>query len=338
MKKNKDEKIDFVVTYLDGTDPDWLKEKAKYSHESDDLLGNDEARFRNMDNFEYWFRAVERYAPWVNKIHVVTYGHLPSWLNTAHPKLQIVKHTDYMAQNYLPTFNSNALEINMDKIPDLSERFVNFNDDLFLNAPVSPDDFFKQDLPVLQSMATPILPSEAFNVILFNNILALNELPTDKKKLFQLKNYSLRNGLFVVAANLLMVPIFLYMKKFLGYRPDHLAQPFTKKIVRELRELAPQYFEAISESRFRDLDLPNIWFVLDYMRATGQFVPHNSFKFGQLIQMAPKTNYTKLFASRLKILCINDGSSQTLPDFKGEKERLNHALQEKFPQKSEFEK
>ena len=56
------EKIDFVVTYLDSTDEDWIKQKAQYSGESIEKALNSEARFRNMDNFQYWFRAVEKYA------------------------------------------------------------------------------------------------------------------------------------------------------------------------------------------------------------------------------------------------------------------------------------
>ena len=151
-----DEKIDFIVTYLDSEDTDWIKAKAE--NDGSDVVEalNSAARYRNLDNFQYWFRSVERYAPWVNKIHLVTWGHVPEWLNTAHPKLNIINHEDYIPEKYLPTFNSNVIELNYDRIDNLAEQFVNFNDDMFLNADTKPSDFFVNGLPKLQMMYMPI--------------------------------------------------------------------------------------------------------------------------------------------------------------------------------------
>lgn len=329
------EKIDFVVTYLDSTDMEWQKERAYHSGEDFDASLNNEARYRNMDNFQYWFRAVEKYAPWVNKIHLVTYGHIPEWLNVNHPKLNIVKHEDFIPEEYLPTFNSNVLELNLDRISGISKQFVNFNDDLFLNSEVKKDDFFKKNKSVLQIMHTPILPSEEFNVFLFNNILTLNNMKAFPKKLFQWKSFSINNGIFAVAANLLMLPVLLYMKKFIGFRPDHLAQPFTQEIFEEVRILAPEAIDRACISKFRNKESINIWFVLDYIRATGQFHPHNSFRFGCLSSMGKDTDYEKILNSKFKMVCFNDNIDM---DYESEKERLNQALEKKFPQKSLFEK
>lgn len=329
------EKIDFVVTYLDSRDKEWQADRAKYSGKSLDETLNDESRFRNMDNFHYWFRAVEKYAPWVNKIHLVTYGHVPDWLNVEHPKINIVNHKDFIEDKYLPTFNSNVIELNMDRIDGISEKFVNFNDDSFLNNEVQPNDFFNKGLPVLQAMHTPILPSESFNVVLFNNILALNNINCSKKSLFQWKNFSIKNGIFAVAANLLMLPILLYMKKFVGYRPDHLAQPFTKTIYKEVKNMASESINQAYSSKFRSKESISIWFILDYIRATGQFHPHNSFKFGGLFPMGKNTDYQQILNSKKKIVCFNDGIDI---DFELEKDRLNEALEKKYFKKSEFEK
>ena len=81
------DKIDFVVTWVDGSDPIWQKVKNQYSAEGADTRVT---RYRDWDQLKYWFRAVEKYAPWVNKVHFVTFGHLPQWLNTDNPKLNIV--------------------------------------------------------------------------------------------------------------------------------------------------------------------------------------------------------------------------------------------------------
>jgi hypothetical protein len=50
----------------------------------------------------------------------------------------------------LPTFNSLAIESMIWRIPGLAERFVYFNDDVFLTAPLCPDDVFRGDAPVLR--------------------------------------------------------------------------------------------------------------------------------------------------------------------------------------------
>ena len=126
------DKIDFVMIWVDGNDPEWRKEKDKYSNKVDNNTDNREARFRDWDNLQYWFRGVEKFAPWVNKIHFVTCGHLPKWLNTENPKLNIVKHKDFIPEKYLPTFNSHTIELNLHRIKGLAENFVYFNDDLFI--------------------------------------------------------------------------------------------------------------------------------------------------------------------------------------------------------------
>ena len=140
--------IDFVIAWVDGNDSDWLKEKAKYEPNIDKSTDNTDARYRDWDNLRYWFRAVEKYAPWVRKIHFLTWGHIPSWLDTNNPKLHIVNHKDYIPKEYLPTFNSHTIELNMHRIKGLSEQFVYFNDDMFLTKNVSEDDFFKNGLPL----------------------------------------------------------------------------------------------------------------------------------------------------------------------------------------------
>ena len=87
--------IDFVVLWVDGSDPVWQAEKAKYQGKTLDD-SNAVNRFRDWGLMPYWFRAVERFAPWVRKIHFVTCGHVPAFLNLAHPKLHHVKHADFL--------------------------------------------------------------------------------------------------------------------------------------------------------------------------------------------------------------------------------------------------
>ena len=86
--------IDIVVPWVDGNDPAWRAERSQYRPDQNSDGGD--SRYREWGLFQYWFRGIEMYAPWVRKVHLITWGHLPAWLNTDHPKLHIVNHRDYM--------------------------------------------------------------------------------------------------------------------------------------------------------------------------------------------------------------------------------------------------
>ena len=121
------DKIDFVIIWVDGNDPKWLKEKNKYIKLDGDKTKN---RFRDWKNLQYIFRGIEQFMPWVNKIFFITWGHLPKWLNINSKKIEIVNHKDFIPKEYLPTFNSNVIEINLHRIKNLSNKFILFNDDI----------------------------------------------------------------------------------------------------------------------------------------------------------------------------------------------------------------
>ena len=126
--------IDFVVTWLDSSDPEWQKSLALYSTNSKGCT--EKARFCSTDFFMYWFRAVERYATWVHKIFLVTNGKFPDWINIDCPKLELITHENYIPNKFLPTFNSRTIEFFFHKIEGLSEHFVYFNDNMLLNSPI----------------------------------------------------------------------------------------------------------------------------------------------------------------------------------------------------------
>ena len=102
--------IDFVIPWVDGSDLEWRKNKNKYSGKIDEPVDITDARYRDWDILKYWFRGVEKYAPWVHKIYFVTCGQKPDWLNENHDKLVLVNHEDYIPHEYLPTFSSHTIE------------------------------------------------------------------------------------------------------------------------------------------------------------------------------------------------------------------------------------
>ena len=138
--------IDVVYTWVDGDDPAWQEQKAAYSPKGPGEVAprvlRDE-RFRSRDELKYSLRSLELFAPWVRRIHIVTADQCPSWLDVDHPKINLVSHRDvYADSSWLPVFNSSSIETQLHHIPDLTTKFLYFNDDFFLGQFSSPADFF----------------------------------------------------------------------------------------------------------------------------------------------------------------------------------------------------
>ncbi|MDR0449403.1 MAG: Stealth CR1 domain-containing protein [Rickettsiales bacterium] len=132
--------IDLVYLWVDGSDKKWL---AKKNAALGVARGSGVAarRWRDNDELKYSLRSVEKFAPWINHIFIITDGQRPKWLAN-NPKITIVDHKEIIDEKYLPTFNSVTIESNIYKIPGLSEHFLYANDDMFFGRPVQPDFFF----------------------------------------------------------------------------------------------------------------------------------------------------------------------------------------------------
>lgn len=140
--------IDVVFTWVDDRDPVWrsryLDAKQQAEPDSVALYGTDSARFANHDELRYSLLSVQRFMPWVNRIHIVTDGQCPAWLQT-NDKIRIVDHRKIIESRYLPTFNSHVIEAHLHRIPDLAEQFIYFNDDVFVARVLPPGHFFRSN-------------------------------------------------------------------------------------------------------------------------------------------------------------------------------------------------
>jgi hypothetical protein len=143
---NKNLEIDLVYLWVDGSDPKWLKKKQLATNTpTDNSEMNAPGRYANNDELRYSLRSAEKFAPWIRNIYIVTDDQTPEWLNTANPKVKVIDHKDIIPLEILPLFNSSVIEYFIYKIPGLSEHFLFANDDMFFNAPVTPDFFFGED-------------------------------------------------------------------------------------------------------------------------------------------------------------------------------------------------
>jgi hypothetical protein len=135
--------VDIVYTWVDLEDPAFRDQLAAYLPPgyATNRTTMSEARFACHEELRYSLRSIERFAPWFNHIYIVTNGQVPAWLK-AHPKVTLIAHDQILEPGYLPTFNSHVIESALHRIPNLSEHYIYFNDDVLLIRPMAPTDAF----------------------------------------------------------------------------------------------------------------------------------------------------------------------------------------------------
>jgi len=331
------EKIDFVIIWVDGNDKEWQKEKAKYKP-SDMLNSDTPVRYRDWDNLQYWFRGVEKFTPWVNKIHFVTWGHLPAWLDTSNPKLNIVNHRDYIPEKYLPTFSSHCIELNLHRIKGLSDRFVYFNDDMFILKPMEQEEFFKNGMPC---------DTFGLNCVYFghdsaghfngSNMEVINSEFQRKKRAIQKRDFckwfSLKNG-FRVNLKTAMLSLWEW---FPGFHYDHLPSDFLKQTFEEVWDKYYDILDKTCSDKFRQESNVNQWLMKYWQLCMGNYAvrPANTGNAFHVSEENFKEVCRAVYHQQYKLICIND-TPRTV-DFEHKKDVLNACFKKILPEKSGFE-
>jgi len=325
--------IDFVIPWVDGNDHEWQAEKAKYSTNKNSEAGD--YRYRDMGLLPYWFRGVEKFAPWVNKIHFITCGHLPKWMNTSHPKLNIVKHADYIPQEYLPTFNSNTIILNFHRISNLSENFVFFNDDMFLIDKVKTSDFFVNNIPCDQALMRNMTPDGShFSKILFNNMSVINKHfkkhEVIKKNFFKWFNpkYGL-NSCYINWQN-------YRQTRFSDMVNPHLAIAHKKSEFEYVWSVESELLHQTCVHKFRDSEDVTDWLVRYFRIMKGEFIPYpiigNFFNLN-IHNFAEASDTIK--KQKCKQICINDTEYNI--DFESTQKEVLNAFEIILPEKCSYE-
>ena len=326
-------KVDFVVTWVNNADKKWLKKKNQYakSIDKEDQLTTQRS-YRDWGTFKYWFRGVEKFAPWVNKIYLVVDNQVPNWLKM-NDKLVIVNHPDYMPEKFLPVFNSNAIESYLYKIPGLANHFVYFNDDMFLVKSTKKSDFFVNGLPcdigVLSSISPYLGGTANFQV---NNMELINKYFTKEQILKNKKCLHWCYGIDNVRT-LLQLPT-----KFMnGFFEPHMPEAFLKSTFEELWKKENRILTRTASSKFRSKYDTNIWLFRDWQLAKGTFYPKNIRKFGHYYSTADISKVKKdMLSHKYHIMCINDDIN--LQEYGRVKKELLASFEEILPEKSSFEK
>lgn len=334
-----DMKIDIVYLWVDDSDKKWRAEKDKWLEivKGERPVYRDaaiEARWRDNGEFLYSLRSVDKFAPWVNHIYIITgFNQVPKWLNTKHPKITIVPHEQIIPHDALPTFNATAIEMCIPNIPGLSEHFLLMNDDMFFNRPLTPGFFYDS--------------RGRARVLFSNHAHRSRNIGTWMSRVDEYNQTLILSAQFIEK---------VFKKSVYKYRPSHGIDPYIKSSWIECRNhpLITGFIDKQIRNKFRTNNEVQRWLFNLYDLINGRAVfihsrarKHSRHKisnfiyntiFSPWIKNSPvvctDTARARSALLRAPIFCINDAhdSDETIL-------RDNAKfMAERFPEKSQFEK
>jgi hypothetical protein len=328
-----------VYLWVDGNDAIWrAKREAALAQLPQDTgaamarYSNVEGRYRDNHELRYSLRALEKFFPQHGHVYIVTDAQAPDWLRPS-DRLTLVDHRELMPEASLPTFDSGHIESWIHHIPGLSERYFYFNDDVFLGAPLNPNDWFTADGFYVTWSDEPEVTDEAMrtDATSLENACRLSiEWLTAQARLALA-------GQVADPLNRTQDP--LYQSTFRTFA--HSPRPMRRSILRELEDVAPELFAGVRSTVFRSWDKPTIVsdFVLRWALAHGlarlRTYRHGHVSTGDADQEAQLQALAAEFGA-LDFFCIND----TTDDAQHDDPRLRHVqsvLQAMLPKASAFE-
>jgi len=130
--------IDAVVTWVNSTDPNWIKSYEYHSGKT--FVTSDRWTPVSVSNdpeaeLSVCLEMIRKNMPWIRNTYVVTaYPQYPKCIKNE----IVVYHHEIGLEE---VFNSHAIESSLHKINGLSENFVYFNDDIYVRKPLKPSAF-----------------------------------------------------------------------------------------------------------------------------------------------------------------------------------------------------
>ena len=331
---SSDNVIDIVVTWVDMNDPKWQAEFMKYSGAKEGEYGFTKDRFRDNGLLRYWFRGIEKFAPWVRKIHFVTCGQKPEWLNTDNPKVNLVNHEDIIPNEFLPTYNSVVIERYLHKIPGLAEHFVYFNDDFYIIRPVARERFFKDGLPCDIAVFDYNPSWSQWYVTIKNNVRLINS-HFSKKEVMARWHHKWFHPCY--GTKMRWNYILKYYDKFITLRVPHNAQPYLKSTFDEVWACVGDELTETSANRFR---APNDYtpeLFRTWQICNGNFEPYNTYSDTKMfpLMVRSKKAVKAIKNQSYTLICLNDHVK--IRNYDGVMESVRRAFQTILPDKSSFE-
>ncbi|MEY4554073.1 MAG: hypothetical protein RL197_500 [Actinomycetota bacterium] len=280
--------IDAVYLWVNDQDPIWQAKRAQYRPISESAVSAGKARFRQFNELLTSIKLLAVNAPFVRRVFIVVDEQTPD-LETLGNQLPfevvLVNHSEFIPKSYLPTFNSRAITAHLHLIPDLSERFIYLNDDVFIARPSVLSDWFVGDQPVLRFTETRFLERGS---------LAESEvLYRARWKGFDLARATGWN--------------------VSDQMPEHAPYPLTKSIMKSVWTKFPDAMAETAGSRFRTADsvLPELMaFYFAIGSGLAKYPARSSYKYvpmNEASALAPLIDLA-LHPNRFLTLCLNDVS------------------------------
>jgi hypothetical protein len=325
--------VDIVITWVDNNDPFWIEEINKYSNNA-----YDPRRYHNMDTLKYVFRGIEKNLNWIRKVYLVTCGHTPAWLNIANPKLELITHEQILPAQHLPTFNSAAIEMAFLNIPDLSEKFIYFNDDMFAISECKESDFFVKGIPVDSLKLRNVKYDGLFSHRLHNMMGTFHKEIENKKIHHFFKHLSkyinfrysfvhnIQNIIFMILGTIDMIDF------------QHLPQPHLLSNWQYFHKKFPELARQTMSNRFRGFTDHNQYIFKFLSFAHGRFFPSRFNTSGYYHVSNPKELIESLSRDKEnKTICINEDTNFDPAHYPELTKVIISFLETKLPTPSSFE-
>ena len=228
--------IDAVITWVDGNDP--LHQKKMSLALSSEKKKHNDTKYKEAGEIYYCALSIIKFAPFIRKVFIVTDNQVPLFITNKKvndERITIVDHKEIFKgmEEYLPTFNPRCIDALLHRVPGLSERFIYFNDDMFLIKKTKVKDWFTvAGDPVLRGKW-----SKSYNTMWHKKVAALFSPLINKRP-----SYNLAQS---VSANMAG-----FNNKY--YRSFHSGRPLLKSVFEEYFKKNPQILRNQLKYKFRN--------------------------------------------------------------------------------------
>ena len=228
------EKIDAVITWVDGSEPNYQRKLKEYLTDNNTL----KRQYFQANEINLCVASIVKYAPFIRKIFIVTDKQRPNLDSIKHlvtlDKVEIIDHEEIFRDNKdcLPTFNIRSIDALLFKIKKLSDKFIYFNDDMFLVKETSQEDWFINNKAVLTGVWAKTYNKQVIKTISHRIKKFLNVRPSF-------------NAAQSKAANI----VGFHDRYFKSY---HCGRPQIKSVIKNFYDKNPERLKNQIRHKFRD--------------------------------------------------------------------------------------